>query len=213
MNQLVKVGPVKCLGNICGLFSLGILCFFTSCRPELTPKPKGYNRIEIPDHAYQHLPDSFPYAFEYSKYATLLPDSSWLSEDYWIDLYYPHLDASITISYKPVYQSADTLNGLLLSAFKLTAKHQIKASSIEEIIVETPFGKTAVVSELEGEVPSQFQFFTTDSANHFLRGALYFNTSTQNDSLAPSIDYVKIDILHMLNTLRWEGEKEVGFLK
>lgn len=181
-----------------------------SCRPDLAPKPKGFNRIELPDHDYQHLPDSFPYSFEYSRYAILLPDSSWMAEDYWIDLYYPEIKASITISYKPVYQSIDTLNGLLLSAFKLTAKHQIKASSIEEIIVKTPLGKTAIVSELEGEVPSQFQFFITDSINHFLRGALYFNTSTQNDSLAPSIDYVKIDILHMLNTLKWEGEEMTG---
>jgi len=189
-----------------GLISWLLLVIFVGCRPELNPKPKGYNRIELPEHGYLVLPDSFPYSFEYSEHAEILPDSSWLAEDYWIDLYYPKLDASITISYKQVYHSQDTLNGLLKAAYRLTAKHQIKASSIEEIIIKTPFGKTAVVSELEGEVPSQFQFFITDSSEHFLRGALYFNTATKNDSLAPSIEFVKVDILHMLNTLVWKGE-------
>jgi len=194
------------INSLCILLCLG----FISCRPELSPKPEGYNRIELPEHGYQLLPDTFPFMFEYSRYASLLPDTSWLTEDYWIDLHYPEINASITISYKPVYQSMDTLNGLLRDSFRLTAKHQIKASSIEELIIKTPLGKTAVVSELEGEVPSQFQFFITDSTHHFLRGALYFNTATQNDSLAPSIEYVKVDILHMLNTLKWNNEPGSG---
>jgi len=56
---------------------------------------------------------------------------------------------------------------------------------------------------LEGEVPSQFQFHVSDSTQHFMRGALYFKTATQNDSLAPVIDYLKRDIIHLLSTLRW----------
>jgi hypothetical protein len=28
----------------------------------------------------------------------------------------------------------------------------------------------------------------------------------QNDSLAPAIEYVKKDIMHMLNTLEWRSE-------
>ena len=76
--------------------------------------------------------------------------------------------------------------------------------SINENIVITPSGKTAVIAELEGEVPSQLQFFITDSTKNFLRGALYFRTSIKNDSLAPAIEYLKIDIIHLLNTLEWK---------
>jgi len=60
------------------------------------------------------------------------------------------------------------------------------------------------VTELEGEVPSQYQFHVSDSAKHFLRGALYFKTATQNDSLRPVIDYIKQDVRHLLETLEWE---------
>ena len=176
-----------------------------SCSKDYVPKPLGYNRIILPEHSYQLLPDTFPYRFEYSSHAQLLKDSSWLAEPYWIDLYYPEIGASITISYKLVYDNTDTLNGLLTDAYRLTAKHQIKAYAIEESILKTPNGITAVVSELQGQVPSQFQFYLTDSTQHFLRGALYFNTGSKNDSLAPSIEYVKIDIVHMLNSLNWNG--------
>ena len=81
---------------------------------------------------------------------------------------------------------------------------EIKAYAIEESVVRTPMGKTAVIAELEGEVPSQFQFFITDSTDNFIRGALYFRTSTKNDSLAPAIEYMKIDAMHLINTLEWK---------
>jgi gliding motility-associated lipoprotein GldD len=67
----------------------------------------------------------------------------------------------------------------------------------------TPNGYSAVVAELSGEVPTQFQFFVTDSTTHFLRGAVYFNTAMKNDSLAPVIEYLKIDMTHLMNTLKF----------
>jgi gliding motility-associated lipoprotein GldD len=60
---------------------------------------------------------------------------------------------------------------------------------------------------LSGEVPSQFQFYITDSTRHFLRGALYFPTATKNDSLAPIINYIKQDMIHLLNTTRWKEQQ------
>jgi gliding motility-associated lipoprotein GldD len=174
-----------------------------SCHSEYMPKPKGYNRLIMPRHAYQPLPDSLPYSFEYSRHATILKDSSWIAERYWIDIYYPGFEASIQVSYKPVKNDITLLKQYLSTAYRLTAKHQVKAYAIDEAIVQLDNGKTAVLAALSGEVPSQHQFFTTDSTKHFLRGALYFNTATQNDSLAPAIAYLQDDIMHMLNTLRW----------
>ncbi len=77
---------------------------------------------------------------------------------------------------------------------------------IDEVIIKTPSGKTATIAELNGEVPSQFQFTITDSTRHFLRGAVYFYTKVSNDSLAPAIDYVKKDALHLINTLEWKSK-------
>ncbi|MDZ7604792.1 MAG: gliding motility lipoprotein GldD [Cyclobacteriaceae bacterium] len=189
-----------------GRVLLAIVMVFTACSSDYMPKPKGYNRIKLPENEYQSLADTFPYRFQYSKYAKVLPDSSWISEPYWIDVYYPEFQASVQVSYKPVKHSEVLLREYLATAYKLTSKHQVKAYAIDEAIFKTKNGKTAVVAILSGEVPSQYQFFCTDSINHFLRGALYFNTATQNDSLAPVFDFVKTDIEQMLNTLEWNDK-------
>lgn len=182
------------------LFVIGL----AGCDKHYTPKPKGFNRIELPSHQYQSLPDSFPYTFEYSRHAEIREPDSYQSEPFWVRLYYPENHASIEVTYKPVMNERKLLKEYLDDAHSLTAKHQVKAHSIRENIIRTPNGHTATVAELQGEVPSQFQFHVTDSSRHFLRGALYFRTATQNDSLAPVIDYVKKDIIHMLNTLKWK---------
>lgn len=186
-----------------------LVCLFmaamliTSCRHEYTPKPVGYNRLYLPEPMYQPLPDTLPYWFEYSKHATLLEDTSFISEPDWVEVYYPLMKATVHITYKPVNNNPQLLKEFIDDSYRLTAKHQIKAYAIDEALVRTPSGKTAVVEEIEGEVPSQFQFTITDSTENFMRGALYFNTKVQNDSLAPAIEYVKKDVIHMLNTLEW----------
>lgn len=177
-----------------------------ACSKAYTPKPKGFNRIDLPKHAYIGLPDSFPYDFEYSKHAEVRPDSSAMAEPYWISLHYPQFMADVQLTYKPINKKEELLREYLNDAYKLTSSHQIKAYSIEESNIRTPSGKTATVAELSGEVPSQFQFHITDSTQHFLRGALYFRTATKNDSLAPVIEYMKTDIIHLLNTLTWNDK-------
>ena len=135
-----------------------------------------------------------------------MDDTSWISEPDWIEIYYPSLKANIHITYKTIRSEKD-LREYVKDAFILTSKQQIKANAIDEIVMKTPSGKTAVVAELSGEVPSQMQFTITDSSKNFLRGALYFYTKVNNDSLSPAIDYVKKDVLHLINTLRWKSTK------
>ena len=193
-----------------GLFLMGILVVLGGGllllwpSDSYIPKPYGYHRILLPTHEYTLLPDTFPYSFEFSKHAILLQDTSSIAEPYWVNIHYPAFRADIQLTYKPINNNPQLLREYLHDAYKLTAKHQIRACAIEEDVVQTATGHTAVVASLSGQVPSQFQFYTTDSVNHFLRGALYFNTATQNDSLAPVIDFIKEDIMHMLHTLAWK---------
>ncbi|MEQ9288571.1 MAG: gliding motility lipoprotein GldD [Cyclobacteriaceae bacterium] len=174
-----------------------------SCENEFAPKPKGYNRIELPEPVYVQLADTLPYNFSFSAFANVSSDSSWISERYWIDLTYPELGATIQVTYKPVLKNNQLLKEYLSDSYNLTSKHNVKAYSIDEAVINLPNGVKATVMELSGEVPSPFQFHVTDSVDHFLRGALYFKTSTKNDSLAPVINYVKNDMIYMLNSLEW----------
>lgn len=182
---------------------LGLLVSCSSA-PDFTPKPKGYNRIDLPAHRYQELPAGHPYSFEYSKEAVIKRDSSSLAQPHWLNVYYPKLHANVQITYMDVERDRRLYNKMMEDARKLTGKHQIKATAIDENILKTPSGIRVSVFQLQGEVPSQFQFYTTDSTKHFLRGALYFRTATANDSLAPVIEYVKTDMIRMLNTLKYQ---------
>ena len=182
---------------------LVLVCLLFSCEQSYLPKPLGYNRLPLPPQAYRLSPDSLPYTFEYSKHALFLDDTTSISERYWVEIYYPLLKSNVHITYKNVGNNKKLLEEFMNDAYTLTAKHRIKAYAIDEVITRTPSGKTAVIAELQGEVPSQMQFTVTDSVSNFLRGALYFETKVNNDSLAPAIEYMKKDIMHLINTLEW----------
>lgn len=188
---------------------LPAFCLFllTSCGRSTSdnyiPKPKGYPRIDLPAPVYTQLQPTHPYQFEYNKIARILPDTFARAEADWIFISYPQYNASVQLTYKPVLHDPKRLRAMVEDAYKLAAKHNIKAYSIQQSTLKLESGLEASVIDLSGEVPSQVQFVTTDSTTHFLRGALYFNTATANDSLQPVIQYIRQDIMHLLKTLKW----------
>lgn len=193
-----------------GFFAFYLLPLYllvSSCHsstPDYVPKPKGYPRMDLPPQTYQVLNEEHPYSFEYSKSAVILPDTFRLSEPHWIFVAYPALNASIQLTYKPVQNSPQRLSGFINDAYRLAGKHQVRATGMRERVIKTKSGRTAVVFDLSGDVPSYTQFFTTDSTAHYLRGALYFTVADKQDSLQPAIDYLKKDVMHLLNTLKWK---------
>ncbi len=184
-----------------------IISMITACGGESTsyfPKPKGYNRIDLPEQSYTTLEATHPYTFEVSKAAVVQPDTFGKAEPHWIILYYPQIAGRIQLTYKPLYGNTAKLQEHINDAFRLAAKHQVKATSQEEQLIALKNGNKAVVIQIEGEVPSHYQFYTTDTLNHYLRGAIYLETATDNDSLRPVIDYLKQESRHLLETLRWK---------
>ncbi len=175
----------------------------TACEKKFIPKPKAYPKIDLPEQKYIKLTDEHPYRFEYPASALVFDDTFNLFEPHWVHVYYPEFKANVQLTYKSVKQDKKRFEELIDESFKLAGKHNFKAYSIEDNVIKTPLGLTATVIELSGEVPSQFQFFCTDTTENFLRGALYFGVADRNDSLAPVIEFIKKDMIHLLNTLEW----------
>ena len=198
------------MGAISGmrfLFFTGIICVLSACGGQgerYIPKPRGFARMVFPTPHYVRLADSFPYSFEHSAYAKVLEDSSWMSERYWLILYYPSYEASLQLTYKSVEGDKKRLREYLSDAYTLAFKHQSKAYSIQERTLDISGLHRATFTYLRGEVPTPFQFHITDSVSHFLRGALYFKVALKNDSLSPVVEYLHQDVLHLLQTLRWK---------
>ena len=182
-----------------------ILCFIVlaACKNDYYPKPKGYFRIDLPEKEYIKFDSSFPYSFEYPVYAKVLPENHPQAEKYWINIIYPQFNGTLYLSYK----SIDTnLNKYLEDTRTMVMKHIPKASSIEnqqyQNDISKVYGLTYTISGVAAASP--YQFYLTDSTDHFVRGALYFNTVPNNDSLAPVIAFLKEDIQHMIETFEWK---------
>ncbi len=183
--------------------------FFISCSGNnniYLPKPKGFNRIDLPQHKYQLLEGNYPYSFEVSDEAEVKEDMSKGAEPYWIIVDYPKLDAKIQFTYKPINGDLAKLDAHVSDAYKLASKHQVKATSQIESVLNLKSGKKAVIIELYGEVPSHFQFYITDTTKNYLRGATYLKNATLNDSLTPVVEYLKVDCKHILETLKWKNK-------
>ncbi|MCF0058355.1 gliding motility lipoprotein GldD [Dyadobacter sp. CY356] len=180
--------------------------FLVSCgndQQSYVPRPKGFNRIDLPAQTYQKLTEKHPYTFEYSRSARIMPDTFANAQKDWIYIYYPQFKANIQLTYKDINNDPKRLQDYINDSFKLTGKHQVRASSIQAQKLVTTNDLTAMIFKIEGDVPSPYQFYTTDSTTHFLRGAIYFSTATKNDSLAPVVNFIQKDMVHLLNTLQW----------
>ena len=82
--------------------------FFTGCKEEYSPKPRGYFRIGFPEKKYVKFDTTFPYTFEYPVYARVVPDTRPTSEPYWANIDFPQFKGKIHISYKPVEHNLET---------------------------------------------------------------------------------------------------------
>ena len=209
LSKSLTPKTISSINKVTGVVFISIaakLCWIQFLVPEISyaPKPKGYSRIDLPAHQYQTLENTHPYSFQYSSFAKILPDTFARAEPHWIFVAYPVLNASIQLTYKDVNNNPKLLAGYIDDAYKLASKHQVKASGIQEQTFMTKKGRKVVMFKLTGDVPSYYQFFTTDSTKHFLRGAMYFNVADKPDSLAPVIDYLKIDLDKLIETLEWK---------
>lgn len=165
------------------------------------PRPRGYFRIELPEKNYVKFDnDSFPYLFDYANIANIERKAT-KDEPYWVDVVYPRLNARIYCSYKHVDGNFREVNE---DARSFVYKHTIKADDItEQPYVDDSAKVYALLYELKGNTASAIQFVATDSVKHFFRGALYFNNTPNQDSVAPVREYIREDIIRLLESLRW----------
>ena len=84
-------------------------------------------------------------------------------------------------------------------------KHVNRAIEIPEKIYFDQKNKIfGSLFRVEGNTASQLQFFLTDSIRNFLVGSLYFYSKPNYVSLMPAARYIEDDMLHLMETLKWE---------
>ncbi len=179
-----------------------LMILVAACDEIYTPKPRGYFRIDLPEHEYKSFEAGFPYSFEYPVYASIGPDPITPEEAYWMNIDFKDFKGRIHLSYKVV---DGNLHEYLEDSRQFVMKHIPKASAINDsLILDRERNLYGLVYHIDGMgAASPCQFFITDSNRHFVRGALYFDVVPNNDSLAPVIEFLKKDIDHLLATFQW----------
>jgi gliding motility-associated lipoprotein GldD len=179
------------------------ILFLSACGETSIPRPYGYFRVDLPKHDYRTIDTlGLPYRFDLPIGAQLVSREA-KGENYWIDLYYPSLNASIYCSYKPV---KGNLIDLLEDTRKIVYKHSIKADGIGEKVFDSQHKDVhGILYDLKGNTASSVQFILTDSTHNFFRGALYFNNVPNKDSIAPMANYIREDIIRIMESFDWKN--------
>ncbi len=189
---------------------IAVTLLFSACSgAPVTPKPRAYPRVMYPEKQYQAFDEDYcQFTFQYPTYVVVQQDTSFLGErpahPCWFDLYIPDFDSRLHCSYYPISKS-NPLEKFKQDAFEMVDWHNRKANYIEELRIQRNNGVAGYAFLIEGPAASPVQFYLTDSTRHFLRGALYFNTRVNPDSLAPVLEFVKEDILKMIDTFEWKS--------
>jgi gliding motility-associated lipoprotein GldD len=179
-----------------------------ACNSDYTIKRRGYFRIAFPEHKYQLFNEpGYPYSFEYPVYSRIVKDTNFFEQkpdNPWsINIEFPGFDGKIYMSYKDVRKN--DFDKLVSDAFTMTYKHTTKATEIKDSLMTTGLGLRGVFFQVGGNAATANQFFVTDSVKHFLRGALYFDATPNEDSLRVVNEFLKTDMRHLINTLRWKN--------
>ncbi len=192
------------------VYTLLVVLLFSACGSEdYLPKPRTYPRVIYPEKSYQTFDKDYcTFSFEQPAYTSVEQSAQFFGEKTespcWFDIVFKDLNGKIHCSYVPIDNADNALPNLVDDSYNLVYKHTSRANAIKDEAFSYPeHNAHGMIFELTGQVASPYQFYITDSVNHYVRGSLYFNSNPNQDSMRPVINFVKEDLLHMIETLEW----------
>lgn len=182
-----------------------------------SPKPRGYFRIDFPEKNYRLYDSVEAFSFEVPIYSYIETGKNKSinvdtgryanANPYWLNIKFPKYNATVNLTHLSVQNNLNVY--LEDSRFFAFNKHTVKATGIDETTVIRDSAKVfGLVYDIAGNTASSVQFYLTDSTSHFLRGALYFNAVPNSDSLKIVIDFIRKDILNLVQTCNWKTSTE-----
>lgn len=177
-----------------------LLC---SCSETNTPKPYGYKKISLKDKALFDVEiKNCPFKFKLPKYSEIFQKKQ---NKCWFDIDIDYLDVKVYITYIKIKNKTD-YNILLEDSRNIVYKHIKVADNIEQKNYSDSIKKIySNLYTLDGNVASPIQFSISDKKKHFLRGGLYFNNNYSYDSLKDVRNYLKEDIVKLIESITWKN--------
>lgn len=185
--------------NLLVLVILTVLIAACGGQEHYIPKPPTYLELNFPERSYETYNDSCGYSYNKPSYFKVENVQGSRCNR---DVEFTTLNGTLHLS--RIYMDT-ALAAYVDHALDKIEEHKVRATAIyDSTIIRKDDRVFGTFFELQGNVASPFQFYLTDSTNHFLSGVVYFNVRPNYDSLKPVLNFVKKDLLELMNSLEWE---------
>jgi len=193
------------LKQLISVFAL--MLFIVSCGgdEDFIPKPKSYFRIDFPAKEYQENKEKCHTTYEHPTYSYILEKPSPREGVCFQNIVFPYYKASIYCTYLKLdsnfYEHSEEYR-------KKAYEHQSRAQAIDEkYYVDEDKKVYGATFDIQGDVACNYIFYLTDSTDNFFAGQVFFEAIPNYDSLQPVIEFVKEDIVHLIETFEWDAVK------
>lgn len=180
-----------------GIFSfILILLLMEACSPA---KKKETSKVTFPKAEYALSTDSLPFTFDISNQAKLTWQKNKPGE-YFCNVDYPQLNARLYCTFHLI--TPDKFRVFAEESRKMAYQHTAVATGIKEKAYSNDTDhRYGILYDIQGNVATPIQVALTDSSHYFFNASLYFNTTTNSDSIAPVVNYIRQDIIRIMETL------------
>lgn len=178
--------------------SIILIVLFFSCTESYTPKPRALVKFNFANKFYEPININCNFSFEKPIYSSIIQ----IDQNCSFNLKFPAQNGTLHVTYISLN---DNLFEHIEASRDLAFKHQRQADAISEVkYLNDEHDVYGMMYDYNGITATSTQFYLTDSVNHFFRGALYLNSEV-TDSLLPINNYLKQDIIHIIETFRWKN--------
>ncbi|MDD2960484.1 MAG: hypothetical protein PHR45_00160 [Muribaculaceae bacterium] len=168
---------------------------------EAVPRKRGYFRIEPYDSVYVES-NLLPISIEVNKNAKtyLSNDSSTNKNAMWLNIDYPRYGATVYCSYISINSSNVATH--IANRIDRIIKNSRMEMPRNVVFQDTINNTSSQVFFTTAESITPLQFITTDSISFLFTGAIYFKDKVTEDSIAPVVDNITDDVMHMLQNIK-----------
>jgi len=178
-------------------FLFTLLFFFINCsNNNHSPVPRAYFKFDFPKKQYEkvNFEDNFLFEKPYYSHFNYISKRSF-------DLEFKKFNATLHFSYYPLQNN---LSEHIHYSEYLAYQHDFVADAISEKIYTNNQKKVyGLLYSYDGATATSTQFYLTDSTNHFVRGALYFNFEV-TDSIDPINKFLHEDVRYVIESFEWK---------
>ena len=178
------------------LFAASLIALaLTSCshsRPAPVPRPEGYPRLQLYPAAYHSIRIGAMELQVNDSVRVELTDTA----AGWFNLRYPAYDITVACTLSPIH-SATQLTQVLANR---TERLNRNLGQARAAAVQVP-PRNALLLKAPAATLTPLQFLVTDSASYVLSGVAMMTCEVNPDSVAPVVNAVESDIIHLLQQL------------